>query len=173
MELWMLVFFFSFNCFSSFESLQGVHRSWGEHKEIGRNFSVRNPLGLSYRDPLDARNAQEIKVCTRRSSGGITLQKVLSRSRNPFPRRSEGRHLWGLRKYSKSKKLKAQEEEHYRSLDHYRESVVIRFKPSVQALMLRTSRRENPWRPERKVERFRGGTSIPRKTLDQVKLRGG
>jgi hypothetical protein len=37
------------------------------------NFSVRNPLDLSYRDPLDARSAREIEVCTRRSSGGITL----------------------------------------------------------------------------------------------------
>jgi hypothetical protein len=74
---------------------------------------VRNPLDLSYRDPLDARSAQEIEVCTRRSSGGITLQKVLSRSRNPFPRRSEGRNLRGLRKFSKSERLKAQEEERY------------------------------------------------------------
>jgi hypothetical protein len=36
-----------------------------ERQEIGRNFSVRNPLDLSYRDPLDARSAWEIEVFTR------------------------------------------------------------------------------------------------------------
>jgi hypothetical protein len=40
-----------------FEALQGVHRAREEHKGIGRNFSVRNPMDLSYQNPLDARSA--------------------------------------------------------------------------------------------------------------------
>ena len=59
-------YFFSLNCFSSFKDLQGVHRARREHKGIGGGkFSVRNPLDLSYRDPLDAKSAREIKVYTR------------------------------------------------------------------------------------------------------------
>jgi hypothetical protein len=56
------VSFSSFNCFSSLEALQGVHRAREEHKEIKRNFSMRNTVDLSYRNPSDARSAREIKV---------------------------------------------------------------------------------------------------------------
>jgi hypothetical protein len=51
------VSFPSFNCFSSWEALQGVHQAREEHKEIKRNFSVRDTMDLSYRNPLDTRSA--------------------------------------------------------------------------------------------------------------------
>jgi hypothetical protein len=56
------VSFSSFNCFSSWEALQGVHRTREERKEIRRNFSVRSTVNLSYQNPLDARSAREIEV---------------------------------------------------------------------------------------------------------------
>jgi hypothetical protein len=56
------VSFFQFQLFLFIEALQGVHRAREEHKEIRRNFSVRNTLDLSYRNPLDARSAWEIEV---------------------------------------------------------------------------------------------------------------
>jgi hypothetical protein len=45
-----------------FEALQGVHRAREERKGIGRDFSTRNPVDLSYRNPLDARSVREIEV---------------------------------------------------------------------------------------------------------------
>jgi hypothetical protein len=54
--------FSSFNCFSSLEALQGVHRAREECKEIRRNFSMRNTVDLSYQNPSNARSAREIEV---------------------------------------------------------------------------------------------------------------
>jgi hypothetical protein len=54
--------FSSFNCFSSLEDLQGVHRAREEHKEIGRNFSMRNTMDLGDRNPSNTRSVQEIEV---------------------------------------------------------------------------------------------------------------
>jgi hypothetical protein len=56
------VSFSNFKCFSSLEALQGVHRAKEEHKEIRRNFSVRNTMDLIYRNSSDARSAREIEV---------------------------------------------------------------------------------------------------------------
>jgi hypothetical protein len=56
------VSFSSFNCFSSLEDLQGVHRAREEHREIRRNFLARNTMDLSYRNPSNTRSAWEIKV---------------------------------------------------------------------------------------------------------------
>jgi hypothetical protein len=50
---------FHFQLLPFIEALQGVHRERGERQKIRRNFSVRNPLDLRYRDPLDARSAWE------------------------------------------------------------------------------------------------------------------
>jgi hypothetical protein len=56
------VSFSSFNCFSSLEALQGVHQAREEHKEIRRNFSVRNTMDLSYRNHSNVRSVREIEV---------------------------------------------------------------------------------------------------------------
>jgi hypothetical protein len=56
------VSFSSFNCFSSLGALQAVDRAREERKEIRRNFSMRNTVDFSYRNPLDARSVREIKV---------------------------------------------------------------------------------------------------------------
>jgi hypothetical protein len=83
-------------------------------RRSGEEFLCEKSLGSELSRSLRCKECMGNRSLHRQSSGGITLQKVLSRSRNPFPRRSEGRHLRGLRKSSKSEKLKAQEEERYR-----------------------------------------------------------
>jgi hypothetical protein len=99
---------FQFQLFLFIEALQGVHRARREHQEVGRNFSVRNPLDLNYRDPLDARSAREIRVCTRRSSGGITLQEVLSKIQEPIsPGGAKVKTFEDLENSSKSERLKS------------------------------------------------------------------
>jgi hypothetical protein len=50
---------------------------------------MRNTVDLSYQNPSNERSAREIEVWTKQRSGGITLRKVLSRSRNSIPRRNE------------------------------------------------------------------------------------
>lgn len=108
-ELWLLVF--SFNCFSSFEALQGVHWAREERKENGRNFSVRNTVDLSYQNPSDTRSAREIEIWTKQILGWRTRRKVLSRSRNPFQGRSEGPAFEDLEGILSLKWVKSHEEE--------------------------------------------------------------
>jgi hypothetical protein len=58
----------------------------------------------------------------RQSSGGTTLQKVLSISRNSFPGRRKDRVFKDLENILSLEQVKAQEEERRRALDRIGES---------------------------------------------------
>jgi hypothetical protein len=78
-------------------------------------------MDWSYRNPLDARSAREIEVCTRQSSGGITLRISVSEiQESHFPGEAKVETF----RLKRSKRLKAQEER-YRPLGHGGESTTV------------------------------------------------
>jgi hypothetical protein len=85
-----------------------VHRAEVEERqEIEEEFLCKKSFDLSYQNPLDARSAWEIKVCTRQSSEGITLQISVSEiQESHFPGGAKGGNLQRLRKSSKSERSK-------------------------------------------------------------------
>jgi hypothetical protein len=95
----------SFNCFSSLEALQGVHRAREEHRGSELSKSLRR------KECVGDRSLNQTKLRRNNTS------EVLSRSRNSFPGRGEDRVFEDLENFLSLKRVKAQEEERRRALD--------------------------------------------------------
>jgi hypothetical protein len=95
----------SFNCFSSLEALQGVHRAREKRRgsELSRSLRCKECAG----------NRSLNQTNLRRNN----TSEVLSRSKNSFPRRSKDRVFEDLENLLSLKRVKAQEEERRRALD--------------------------------------------------------
>jgi hypothetical protein len=164
---------FQFQLFLFIEALQGVHRARRERQEIGRNFSGRNPLDLSYRNPSDARSARGVEAFTRKSSGGITFQRsVIEIQEIHLPGETKVEPS-GLRKFSKSKRSKSSEGRTLSTVGSWRRLSDRRIRDRCASFNVAHIQEGESRRSERTVESPRGETSKPRRPLDKVELRGG
>jgi hypothetical protein len=103
---------------------------------------VRNPLDLSYQNPLDARSAWEFEAYTRRSSGGITFQRSVIEIQKPISWKKRRPSLRRLRKSSKSEVSKSSGGRTSSSVGSWwRIPQTIRFEVGAQTLTLCRSRR--------------------------------
>jgi hypothetical protein len=96
----------SFNCFSSFEALQGVHRAREEQHGSELSKSLRR------KECVGDRNLNQTKLRRNNTS------EVLSRSMNSFPLRGEDQVFEDLENFLSLKQVKDQKEECCRVLDH-------------------------------------------------------